>query len=59
VVVPDVVGLSKRDAEQRLREAGLRWSYFFPIGSQVIQQSPQGGEKAKRGSEVRLVLNLL
>jgi beta-lactam-binding protein with PASTA domain/tRNA A-37 threonylcarbamoyl transferase component Bud32 len=59
VVVPDVVGLSKKQAEQRLREAGLRWSYFFPIGSQVIQQSPQGGDKAKRGSEVRLVLNLL
>jgi beta-lactam-binding protein with PASTA domain/tRNA A-37 threonylcarbamoyl transferase component Bud32 len=59
VVVPDVVGLSKQEAEQRLREAGLRWSYFFPIGSQVIQQSPQGGEKARRGSEVRLVLNLL
>jgi serine/threonine-protein kinase len=59
VVVPDVVGLSKKQAEQRLREAGLRWSYFFPIGSQVIQQSPRGGDKAKRGSEVRLVLNLL
>jgi eukaryotic-like serine/threonine-protein kinase len=59
VVVPDVVGLSKQQAEQRLREAGLRWSYFFPIGSQVIQQSPEPGDKAKRGSEVRLVLNLL
>jgi eukaryotic-like serine/threonine-protein kinase len=59
VVVPNVVGLPKRQAEQLLREAGLRWSYFFPIGSQVIQQSPQGGDKAKRGSEVRLVLNLL
>jgi eukaryotic-like serine/threonine-protein kinase len=59
VVVPDVVGLSRKQAEQRLREAGLRWSYVFPIGSQVIQQSPPAGDKAKRGSEVRLLLNIL
>jgi eukaryotic-like serine/threonine-protein kinase len=59
VVVPDVVGLSRNEAEQRLREAGLRWSYFLPIGSQVIQQSPPAGDKAKRGSEVRLFLNIL
>jgi serine/threonine-protein kinase len=59
VVVPDVVGLSRKQAEQRLREAGLRWSYVFPIGRQVVQQSPQAGDKAKRGSEVHLLLNLL
>jgi eukaryotic-like serine/threonine-protein kinase len=59
VVVPDVLGLSRRQAEQRLRDAGLRWSYVFPIGSQVVQQSPQPGEQARRGSEVRLLLNLL
>jgi beta-lactam-binding protein with PASTA domain len=59
VVVPDVVGLSREQAEQRLREAGLRWRYYLPIGSQVIQQSPRGGDKAKRGSQVILVLNLL
>jgi serine/threonine-protein kinase len=59
VAVPDVVGLSRQQAEQRLREAGLRWSYVFPIGSQVIQQSPLAGDKAKRGSEVRLLLNIL
>jgi beta-lactam-binding protein with PASTA domain/tRNA A-37 threonylcarbamoyl transferase component Bud32 len=59
VVVPDVVGLSKGQAEQRLREAGLRWSYVLPIGSQVVDQSPEPGDKAKRGSDVRLLLNLL
>jgi beta-lactam-binding protein with PASTA domain/tRNA A-37 threonylcarbamoyl transferase component Bud32 len=59
VVVPDVVGLSKGQAEQRLREAGLGWSYVFPIGSQVVDQSPEPGDKAKRGSDVRLLLNLL
>jgi len=59
VVVPDVVGLSKEQAEQRLREAGLRWNYVLAIGSQVIDQSPEPGDKAKRDSEVRLLLNLL
>ena len=59
VVVPDVVGLSRKQAEQRLREAGLRWRYYLPIGSQVIQQHPQAGDKANRGSAVILVLNIL
>jgi eukaryotic-like serine/threonine-protein kinase len=59
VVVPDVVGLSKRQAERRLERAGLRWSYaFFGIGSRVTEQTPRAGEKAKRGSEVRLMLNV-
>jgi eukaryotic-like serine/threonine-protein kinase len=60
VVVPDVVGLTKRQAERRLREAGLDWSYaFFGIGSRVTRQSPTPGERANRGSQVRLVLNVL
>jgi beta-lactam-binding protein with PASTA domain/tRNA A-37 threonylcarbamoyl transferase component Bud32 len=59
VVVPNVVGLSKKEAEQRLQAAGLRWSYYLPIGSQVVQQSPLPGDQAKRGSKVRLLLNLL
>jgi eukaryotic-like serine/threonine-protein kinase len=59
VVVPDVVGLSKRQAERRLERAGLRWNYaFFGIGSRVVDQTPRAGEKAKRGSEVRLMLNV-
>jgi serine/threonine-protein kinase len=59
VVVPDVVGLSKRQAERRLERAGLRWSYaFFGIGSRVVDQTPNAGEKAKRGSEVGLLLNV-
>jgi eukaryotic-like serine/threonine-protein kinase len=59
VVVPNVVGLSKDQAEQLLREAGLGWSYYLPIGNQVLQQNPQPGEQARRGSKVRLLLNLL
>jgi beta-lactam-binding protein with PASTA domain/tRNA A-37 threonylcarbamoyl transferase component Bud32 len=58
VEVPQVVGLSKKEAEQRLREAGLEAHYVFPVGSRVVEQSPGPGEKAKRGSGVRLLLNL-
>jgi beta-lactam-binding protein with PASTA domain len=60
VVVPDVVGLTKRQAERRLRAAGLNWSYsFFGIGSRVTEQRPKAGEKARRGSHVQLMLNVL
>jgi beta-lactam-binding protein with PASTA domain len=59
VEVPQVVGLSKREAADRLREAGLKASFVFPVGSRVVEQSPAPGEKAKRGSDVRLLLNLI
>ena len=58
VEVPDVVGLSKEEADARLRAAGLKARFVLPVGSRVVQQSPGPGEKAKRGSEVRLLLNL-
>jgi beta-lactam-binding protein with PASTA domain/tRNA A-37 threonylcarbamoyl transferase component Bud32 len=58
VEVPQVVGLSKREAEERLREAGLEAHYVFPVGSRIVEQSPSAGEKARRGSGVRLLLNL-
>jgi beta-lactam-binding protein with PASTA domain/tRNA A-37 threonylcarbamoyl transferase component Bud32 len=58
VEVPQVVGLSRREAEQRLAAAGLKASYVFPVGSRVVEQSPAPGEQAKRGSDVRLLLNL-
>jgi serine/threonine-protein kinase len=58
VVVPQVVGLSKKEAEERLREAGLEAHFVLPVGSRVVEQSPGPGEKAKRGSGVRLLLNL-
>jgi len=53
-----VVGLSKKEAEERLREAGLEAHFVLPVGSRVVEQSPAAGEKAKRGSGVRLLLNL-
>jgi beta-lactam-binding protein with PASTA domain len=58
VEVPQVVGLSRREAEERLRKAGLEAHFVFPVGSRVVEQSPAPGEKAKRGSGVRLLLNL-
>jgi eukaryotic-like serine/threonine-protein kinase len=58
VEVPDVVGLSKEEAKARLRAAGLKARFVLPVGSRVVQQSPGSGEKARRGSEVRLLLNL-
>jgi beta-lactam-binding protein with PASTA domain/tRNA A-37 threonylcarbamoyl transferase component Bud32 len=58
VEVPDVVGLAKEEADARLRAAGLKARIVLPVGSRVVQQSPGPGEKAKRGSEVRLLLNL-
>ena len=58
VEVPDVVGLPKQEADERLRAAGLKARFVLPVGSRVVQQSPGPGEQAKRGSEVRLLLNL-
>jgi serine/threonine-protein kinase len=58
VEVPQVVGLSKDEAEARLTAAGLRARYVLPVGSRVVEQSPAPGEQAKRGSDVRLLLNL-
>jgi beta-lactam-binding protein with PASTA domain/tRNA A-37 threonylcarbamoyl transferase component Bud32 len=59
VQVPAVVGLTKEEAEQRLGAAGLDASYVLPLGSRVVDQSPEPGEQARRGSDVRLLLNLL
>jgi eukaryotic-like serine/threonine-protein kinase len=59
VEVPDVVGLSRQEATDRLRAAGLNARFVLPVGDRVVQQRPRGGEKAKRGSDVRLLPNLL
>ena len=59
VEVPDVVGLTREEATDRLRAAGLNARFVLPVGDRVVQQRPRGGEKAKRGSDVRLLPNLL
>jgi eukaryotic-like serine/threonine-protein kinase len=59
VEVPDVTGLTRKEAEDRLRAAGLGWRYLFPVGSRVAAQRPGPGEQASRGSKVNLFLNPL
>jgi serine/threonine-protein kinase len=59
VEVPGVLGLTREEAEDRLRAAGFRPRVVFPVGSRVFRQRPGPGEQAKRGSEVQLILNLL
>jgi len=59
VQVPEVVGLSRDEAEARLREAGLRARFLLPVGNRVVRQFPGPGEQAKRGSEVQLLPNLV
>jgi serine/threonine-protein kinase len=59
VVVPDVTGLTRKEAEERLRAAGLQASYLLPVGDRIFRQNPGPGTKAKRGSKVFLLLNPL
>jgi beta-lactam-binding protein with PASTA domain len=57
VEVPDVTGLTRKEAEERLRAAGLKAGYLLPVGDRIFRQSPGPGEQARRGSRVFLVLN--
>src|SRR5262245_4987066 len=58
VEVPDVTGLTRKEAEDRLRAAGLGWTYVLPVGSRISRQRPGPGEQAPRGSDVLLLLNV-
>jgi serine/threonine-protein kinase len=58
VEVPDVTGLTRKEAEDRLRAAGLGWTYVLPVGSRISRQRPGPGERAPRGSDVLLLLNV-
>jgi serine/threonine-protein kinase len=57
VEVPDVTGLTRKEAEERLRAAGLKAGYLLPVGDRVFRQSPGPGEQAPRASRVFLFLN--
>jgi hypothetical protein len=54
-----VVGLTREEAEDRLREAGLKANFVIPFGNRVGRQNPGPGEQAPRGSEILLIPNLL
>ncbi|MCD7826545.1 MAG: PASTA domain-containing protein [Clostridiaceae bacterium] len=64
VVVPDVTGMLKEDAMKKIHKAGLK--YKIAAYSQndtvafgaVIRQKPVEGEKAKKGSYVKIWVSL-
>lgn len=55
VTVPDVTGMKRKDAEQRLTAAGLHVRVLGGNG-RVVQQSPGGGEQVPQGSRVTLLV---
>jgi eukaryotic-like serine/threonine-protein kinase len=59
VVVPNVDGLTRGEAEALIRAAGLTPRVYLPVGTRVVAQSPGPGEQVKRGSNVNLLLNPL
>jgi serine/threonine-protein kinase len=58
VDVPDVRGLTRKEAEDRLRAAGLEARFLLPVGGRVDRQIPGPGEQVERGSQVNLWPNL-
>lgn len=62
VAVPDVVGMTRAEAEDALAAAGfvpasvLQYDLTAPSG-QVVEQLPAGGEEAATGSEVGLLVS--
>ena len=61
--VPGVVGVSAKQAESRLAEQGLEWTYGDPAFSeivpegQVVSSDPEPGGKVENGGTVTLVLS--
>ncbi|MGJ9423755.1 Stk1 family PASTA domain-containing Ser/Thr kinase [Aeromicrobium sp. CF3.5] len=54
VEVPDVTGQKKNEAVKSLEKAGFKVRNPFPGNFTVEGQSPDGGEKVKRGSTVTI-----
>jgi hypothetical protein len=54
VRIPDLIGLTARDAEDALMRLGLRWRFVLlvnpppPVMGQVVDQEPQAGTKVRR-----------
>jgi beta-lactam-binding protein with PASTA domain len=61
VVVPSVTDLPQAQARQRLEDAGfdvrVRRVFAGAPEGRVIEQEPRGGERAERGSTVRLLVS--
>ena len=56
VTVPDVIDLSRDEAERRLEAAGFTVSSNGPRRGRVFETDPNGGTKAKRGTLVTIYL---
>src|SRR3954471_3464117 len=58
VTVPDVTGMSEKDATAKLESVGLKVaSTSFIAGDRVFQQSPKAGEVVDLGSTVRILIS--
>ncbi|MBE0448159.1 MAG: PBP1A family penicillin-binding protein [Actinobacteria bacterium] len=62
VEIPDVVGLPKKEAVARLERSHFGYSIFYKDEDRstrgvVISQTPLGGEKARQGTVIKLVIN--
>lgn len=55
VAVPEVTGRSRDDAEQVLREAGLKVEVQQFFGNKVIRQNPAAGETVDLGTTVTIL----
>ncbi|MBV9212259.1 MAG: serine/threonine protein kinase [Actinobacteria bacterium] len=55
VAVPDVTGKSVSDAQSALQGAGFSVTVTGPSDGTVVSQSPAGGTKADKGSNVTIV----
>ncbi|GHU09294.1 hypothetical protein FACS189431_7100 [Alphaproteobacteria bacterium] len=61
VIVPDLVGLSQADAENTLRELGLKWkitekiSTLYPSGTVCL--APEAGKEFNEGDEIIIVVS--
>lgn len=61
VDIPAVVGKSKEDAQEILKDAGLRWTETTEPSSEpkdeVFKQNPEGGAKGRKNDIVQLTLS--
>ena len=62
VEIPSVVGLTKGDAVDKLRRNHFGSSVTYKVDSSsrsgvVISQTPSGGEKARQGTVIQLIVN--
>ena len=53
IEVPEVIGMNLKDAKEKLKNFEIQYS---GVGSIILEQSPNGGERLLEGSKVRVLL---